>query len=124
MMIPLLLLRTFSVAVALTLVQTASANAQDMPKNFKPSADEFINSCTSCHGVDAKGAGFLTRLFRGVDPGDLTQLTKTMRANFRLIGFFRLSTGATRWLRTVKEKCRSGATVTWGNPCLNMDPMN
>lgn len=36
MMIPLL--RTFLVAVALTLVQTASANAQDMPKNFKPSA--------------------------------------------------------------------------------------
>ena len=43
------------------------------PVVISPDAREFLNSCASCHGDDGKGAGFLTRLFRGVDPGDLTQ---------------------------------------------------
>lgn len=37
-------------------------------------AHEFLNSCAACHGADGRGAGFLTRLYRGVDPGDLTLL--------------------------------------------------
>jgi mono/diheme cytochrome c family protein len=68
--------RTFAAAIALMLVQTASASAQDVRVDLKPSADEFRNSCASCHGVDGKGSGFLTTLFKGIDPGDLTQLAK------------------------------------------------
>ena len=41
---------------------------------FQADPTEFLNSCASCHGKDGKGAGFLTRVFRGVDPGDLTKL--------------------------------------------------
>jgi len=74
--------RTLAAASVLFLVQTASTSAQDMQEDFKPSADEFRNSCASCHGVDGKGAGFLTRLFRGVDPGDLTQLAKNNGGEF------------------------------------------
>lgn len=44
------------------------------PVVVEPSAREYLNSCASCHGADGTGAGFLTRVFRGVDPGDLTQL--------------------------------------------------
>jgi mono/diheme cytochrome c family protein len=68
--------RTFAAAIALMLVQTASASAQDVRVDLNPSADEFRNSCASCHGVDGKGSGFLTTLFKGIDPGDLTQLAK------------------------------------------------
>jgi hypothetical protein len=32
--------------------------------------------------VDGKGAGFLIRLFSGVDPGDLTQLAKNNEGKF------------------------------------------
>ena len=49
---------------------------------FEPVATEFINSCASCHGADGKGAGFLTRVFRGVDPGDLTQLAANNDGKF------------------------------------------
>ena len=44
------------------------------PVVITPSEREYVNSCASCHGEDGKGAGFLTRVFRGVDPGDLTRL--------------------------------------------------
>ena len=44
------------------------------PVEISPDQREFLNSCAACHGVDGKGAGFLTLLFRGIDPGDLTQL--------------------------------------------------
>ncbi len=76
------LIRTISTAAALILIQAASTMAQDMSKIFEPSADEFRNSCASCHGVDGKGAGFLTRLFRGIDPGDLSQLAKNNDGDF------------------------------------------
>jgi len=68
--------RAFAAAAALILIPTASASAQDVRMNLEPSAGEFRNSCASCHGVDGKGAGFLIRLFKGMDPGDLTQLAK------------------------------------------------
>ncbi|WP_143096297.1 c-type cytochrome [Tranquillimonas alkanivorans] len=51
---------------------------------IEPTAREFLNSCASCHGMDGKGAGFLTRLFRGVDPGDLTQLAANNGGTFPL----------------------------------------
>ena len=86
-------LRTFSVAVALTLVQPASANEQNGSTNFQPRPYEFRNSCAHCHGVDGKGAGFLIRLFKGVDPGDLTQLTKNNEGEFPLDRIFQTIDG-------------------------------
>ena len=70
------------VTVALFLGTTISAFAQGVPENAKVGEAEFNNSCASCHGSDAKGAGFLTRLFRGIDPGDLTQLAKNNDGQF------------------------------------------
>ncbi len=67
---------------AFVLGSTISAFAQDIPENAKVGEAEFNNSCASCHGSDAKGAGFLTRLFRGVDPGDLTQLAANNGGEF------------------------------------------
>ena len=54
------------------------------PVVLEPDAREFLNSCASCHGADGKGAGFLTRVFRGVDPGDLTQLAARNGGTFPL----------------------------------------
>lgn len=60
--------------VLFLLAQSAGVTAQQAPRNYETGAAEFRNSCASCHGKDAKGAGFLTRVFRGIEPGDLTQL--------------------------------------------------
>lgn len=66
---------TCKLSLAAFLLASGGATAQeDQLRSFEPVAAEFVNSCASCHGVDGKGAGFLTRVFRGVDPGDLTQL--------------------------------------------------
>jgi len=54
------------------------------PVVISPKAWEFRNSCASCHGEDGKGAGFLTRVFRGVDPGDLTRLAAENGGTFPL----------------------------------------
>ena len=56
--------------------------AQDAQGAFQPREREFLNSCASCHGRDGKGAGFLTRVFRGVDPGDLTMLSANNGGQF------------------------------------------
>ncbi len=74
------LLRTVSFTILAAFSQISGAIAE--PEDFAPSASEFINSCASCHGADGKGAGFLVRLFRGVDPGDLTQLTANNDGQF------------------------------------------
>lgn len=67
---------------ALSLSMTLGASAQDLPENARIGEAEFGNSCASCHGRDAKGAGFLTRLFRGINPGDLTQLAANNGGEF------------------------------------------
>lgn len=74
--------RFFGAAAAFLFSTTIGVMAQDIPDNAKAGASEFANSCASCHGSDAKGAGFLTRLFRGVDPGDLTQLATNNEGQF------------------------------------------
>ncbi len=76
------LLRSFAAAAAALLIHSTIAAAQDVRQDFEPTANEFRNSCASCHGVDAKGAGFLTRIFQGIDPGDLTQLSKNNDGTF------------------------------------------
>ena len=63
------------------------------PVEIRPDAREFLNSCASCHGEDGKGAGFLTRVFRGVDPGDLTQLTAENDGTFPLEHVFAVIDG-------------------------------
>jgi len=63
------------------------------PVVIDPDAAEFRNSCASCHGEDGKGAGFLTRVFRGVDPGDLTRLAADNDGAFPLERVFRVIDG-------------------------------
>ena len=67
----------------------SGAKAQEM----SASAEEFQNSCASCHGDDGKGAGFLVKLFRGIDPGDLTQLTKNNDGVFPFVKVFQTIDG-------------------------------
>ncbi|MBT8414850.1 MAG: cytochrome c [Boseongicola sp.] len=78
-------------AALFTFAHVSVANAQS--ENFEPTPSEFINSCASCHGVDAKGAGFLMRVFRGVDPGDLTQLAARNDGQFPFDQVFRVIDG-------------------------------
>jgi len=91
MMIPML--RTCMAAAALMLMQTVSTSAQDVQQDFEPTANEFRNSCASCHGDDAKGAGWLTRLFKGIDPGDLTQLAENNDGQFPFDHVFQIIDG-------------------------------
>ena len=86
-------LRNMALAAILALVQSGGAYAQDSQERFAASADEFRNSCASCHGEDGKGAGFLTKIFRGVDPGDLTQLSKNNEGVFPLDRIFEVIDG-------------------------------
>ncbi len=84
---------TLYVSVAFALTQSTFASAQDMTKNFEPAAAEFLNSCASCHGSDAKGAGFLMRLFGGVNPGDLTKLAANNEGQFPIDRVFEVIDG-------------------------------
>ena len=79
-------------AVGIAFSLSATAHAQD----FEASGEEFLNSCASCHGEDGKGAGFLTRLFRGVNPGDLTQLAKNNDGEFPFLKVFHVIDGRTQ----------------------------
>lgn len=63
------------------------------PVIIEPTEREFLNSCASCHGMDGTGAGFLTRLFRGVDPGDLTQLSARNDGTFPMERVFSVIDG-------------------------------
>lgn len=69
-------------AVILLFQSSLVASSQEGMRDFEPSAAEFVNSCSSCHGDDGKGAGFLTRVFKGIDPGDLTQLAANNGGQF------------------------------------------
>jgi mono/diheme cytochrome c family protein len=80
-------------AVVPFLVQASTATAQDARQGFKADQAEFLNSCASCHGRDGKGAGFLTRVFRGVDPGDLTQLAAMNDGEFPFDRVFQVIDG-------------------------------
>ena len=83
-------------AISGTLIATVFSTAvyaQEMQSGFEPREREFMNSCASCHGMDGKGAGFLTRLFRGVDPGDLTQLSASNEGQFPFDSVFAVIDG-------------------------------
>jgi len=82
-----------ALAAILALVQAGTAYAQEGQQRFSATVDEFRNSCASCHGDDGRGAGFLTRIFRGIDPGDLTQLSKNNKGVFPLERVFEVIDG-------------------------------
>ena len=86
-------IRSAGSAVIATMWMALALNAQDVPDELRAGAAEFSNSCASCHGTDGKGAGFLTRVFRGVDPGDLTQLALNNDGQFPLDRVFEVIDG-------------------------------
>ena len=65
------------------------------PVMIEPTEREFLNSCASCHGADGTGAGFLARLFRGINPGDLTQLSAGNDGSFPIERVFSVIDGRT-----------------------------
>jgi mono/diheme cytochrome c family protein len=82
-----------ALAAILAFVQASAAYAQEAQPPFMASPEEFRNSCASCHGEDGRGAGFLIRFFRDVDPGDLTQLSKNNEGVFPLERVFEVIDG-------------------------------
>ena len=119
-------LRTMALAAILAFAQAGTAYAQEGQERFVATADEFRNSCASCHGEDGRGAGFLTRIFRDVDPGDLTQLSKNNEGVFPLERVFEVIDGR-------KEVAAHGERKmpVWGDRYmvqsmtrLGPDPMN
>ena len=88
-----LLSRALCAATVFAMSQSAIAVAQETPAKFETVATEFVNSCASCHGEDGKGAGFLTRLFKGVNPGDLTQLAANNSGQFPFDKVFQVIDG-------------------------------
>ena len=107
-------LRPMVFASILAVVQAGAAYAQEGQERFMASADEFRNSCASCHGEDGRGAGFLTKIFRGVDPGDLTQLSKNNEGVFPLEQVFEVIDGR-------KEVAAHGERKmpVWGDRYMN-----
>lgn len=112
-------------AVSLAL-HSVPTNAQDRPMGFAPDEAEFRNSCASCHGVDGKGAGFLTRVFRGVNPGDLTQLAKGNDGIFPYDAVFSVIDGRAevaahgdRRMPVWGDRYSVDAMNTWGPDDLN-----
>ena len=79
----------FTLVLLSGLSPLSGANAQDMTA----SAEEFRNSCASCHGDDGKGAGFLVKLFTGINPGDLTHLSKNNDGVFPFVKVFQTIDG-------------------------------
>ncbi len=96
------------------------------PVEIAPDEREFLNSCASCHGVDGKGAGFLTRLFRGVDPGDLTLLAAENGGTFPLDRVFRVIDGRAevaahgpRQMPVWGDRYMARTMTDWGPDALN-----
>ena len=87
------IIRTVAPAILAFGCMALAANAQDIPDNARAGAAEFANSCASCHGRDGRGAGFLTRVFQGIDPGDLTQLAANNDGQFPLDRVFEVIDG-------------------------------
>lgn len=96
------------------------------PVVVSPDEREFLNSCASCHGADGKGAGFLTRVFQGVDPGDLTTLAARNGGTFPLERVFAIIDGreevaahGPRKMPVWGERYMTSALTAWGPDELN-----
>ena len=113
-------LKTACAAAVVVLAQTYSATAQS--ENFEPAASEFNNSCASCHGIDGKGAGFLVRIFRGVDPGDLTQLAANNDGQFPSDRVFQVIDGREEVAAHGDRKMPVWGDRYWGNAMSEYGP--
>jgi mono/diheme cytochrome c family protein len=78
--------------LAATLLLSTTAFSQ--PKSVDPGKQEFENSCGVCHGMDAKGSGFLTASLKVV-PTDLTLLAKKNGGVFPVDSISRVIDGRT-----------------------------
>lgn len=58
-------------------------------------AIEFERSCSSCHGFDGKGNGFLAQDLK-IAPADLTQITKNNSGHFPFSDVYRAIDGSKR----------------------------
>ena len=96
------------------------------PVVISPEASEFLNSCASCHGEDGEGAGFLTQLFRGVNPGDLRRLAANNGGRFPLERVYSVIDGRAdvaahgpRKMPMWGDRYMTAATGQWGPDELN-----
>lgn len=109
-------------AEILVLSQTLVASAQDATQSTEPSANEFLNSCSSCHGDDGKGAGFLTRVFQGVNPGDLTQLSADNDGAFPFERVFEVIDGRAEVAAHGERKMPVWGDRYWANAMTDYGP--
>ena len=59
----------------------SSAQALDEAVQLKLGENEYLSSCASCHGVNAKGAGPVAKVLT-TKPADLTLITKKFNGQF------------------------------------------
>lgn len=114
------LLRTIGATIFAAFAQIGGAIAES--EDFEPSALEFINSCASCHGTDGKGAGFLVRVFRGINPGDLTQLAATNDGKFPFDRVFQVIDGRAEVAAHGDRKMPVWGDRYWANAMSEFGP--
>lgn len=83
--------RSIFVLAAILLLSTAAFSQQ---KSTDLGKKEYETSCGVCHGMDAKGSGFLTASLKVV-PSDLTVLTKNNGGVFPIDRISRVIDGRT-----------------------------
>lgn len=67
--------------------------AEEIGSDF--GAIEFERSCSSCHGFDGKGNGFLARDLK-IAPADLTKISKNNSGHFPFSNVYRAIDGSKR----------------------------
>lgn len=67
--------------------------AEEIGSDF--GAIEFERSCSSCHGFDGKGNGFLSRDLK-IAPADLTRISKNNSGHFPFSEVYRTIDGSSR----------------------------
>lgn len=114
--------KTICAATVVLALQMSGAIAQDSSQSTKAGEAEFRNSCASCHGADAKGAGFLVRLFRDVDPGDLTQLAANNGGQFPFDRVFEVIDGRAEVVAHGDRKMPVWGDRYWANAMTDYGP--
>ena len=73
--------RSLVLAISLLCIAHASSAAAQDSTIAAAGAAEFFNSCSACHGTDARGSGPITDSLK-IRPPDLTQLAKRNQGAF------------------------------------------